>query len=67
SHGEYDEGEETVWGREMASFLSSIGGASGLSPGLGELSPEKWDRLIKRLGEIENPQVRPGPAQYSQP
>jgi murein DD-endopeptidase MepM/ murein hydrolase activator NlpD len=67
SHGEYNEGEETVWGREMASFLSSIGGASGLSPGLGELSPEKWDRLIERLGEIENPQVRPGPAQYSRP
>jgi murein DD-endopeptidase MepM/ murein hydrolase activator NlpD len=67
SHGEYSEGVETVWGREMASFLSSIGGASGLSPSLGELSPEKWNRLIRRLGEIENPQVRPGPSRYSQP
>jgi hypothetical protein len=67
SHAEYAEGKETVWGREMASFLSSIGGASGLSPSLGELSPEKWNRLIKRLGEIENPQVRPGPSRYSQP
>jgi murein DD-endopeptidase MepM/ murein hydrolase activator NlpD len=67
SHAEYSEGVETVWGREMASFLSSIGGASGLSTSLGELSPEKWNRLIKRLGEIENPQVRPGPSRYSEP
>jgi len=61
SHGEYVEGKETTWGREMASFLTSIGGASGLSPSLGELSPEKWDRLIRRLGEIENPEVPTGP------
>jgi murein DD-endopeptidase MepM/ murein hydrolase activator NlpD len=56
SHGEYSEGKETVWGREMASFLSSIG-ASGLSPSLGHLSPKKWNRLMRRLGEIENPEV----------
>jgi len=61
SHGEYVEGKETTWGREMASFLTSIGGASGLSPSLGELSPKKWDRLIRRLGEIENPEVPTGP------
>jgi murein DD-endopeptidase MepM/ murein hydrolase activator NlpD len=61
SHGEYSEGEETVWGREMASFLTGIGGASGLVPGFGELSPEKWNRLMRRLGEIENPEVPSGP------
>jgi murein DD-endopeptidase MepM/ murein hydrolase activator NlpD len=67
SHAEYNEGDETHWGREMASFLNSIGGASGLSPSLGELSPEKWNRLIKRLGEIDNPQVSTTPSPYSLP
>jgi murein DD-endopeptidase MepM/ murein hydrolase activator NlpD len=60
SHGEYVEGKETVWGREMASFLSDIGGASGLAPGFGQLSPRKWNRLMRRLGEIENPEVPSG-------
>jgi murein DD-endopeptidase MepM/ murein hydrolase activator NlpD len=67
SHAEYQEGEETVWGREMASFLASIGGPSALSPGLAELSPEKWNRLIRRLGEIRNPSVPTGPSKYSLP
>jgi murein DD-endopeptidase MepM/ murein hydrolase activator NlpD len=60
SHSEYTEGKETVWGREMASFLTSIGGASGLVPSFGQLSPEKWNRLMRRLGEIENPEVPSG-------
>jgi murein DD-endopeptidase MepM/ murein hydrolase activator NlpD len=67
SHAEYSEGVETQWGREMASFLNSIGGASGLSPSLGRLSPQKWNRLMQRLGEIDNPQVQAGPSQYSVP
>jgi hypothetical protein len=67
SHAEYNEGDETQWGKEMASFLTSIGGASGLSPSLGELSPGKWNRLIKRLGEIDNPQVSTTPSPYSLP
>ncbi|HET7484653.1 MAG TPA: lytic murein transglycosylase [Solirubrobacterales bacterium] len=67
SHAEYNEGDETQWGKEMASFLTSIGGASGLSPSLGQLSPEKWDRLTKRLGEIDNPQVSTTPSPYSLP
>jgi hypothetical protein len=67
SHAEYNEGDETQWGREMASFLTSIGGASGLSPSLGQLSPQKWNRLIKRLGEIDNPQVQATPSPYSLP
>jgi hypothetical protein len=67
SHTEYSEGKETQWGREMASFLTGIGGASGLSPSLGQLSPEKWNRLIKRLGEIDNPQVSTTPSPYSLP
>jgi murein DD-endopeptidase MepM/ murein hydrolase activator NlpD len=67
SHAEYNEGDETQWGREMASFLTSIGGASGLSPSLGQLSPEKWNRLMRRLGEIDNPQVSTAPSPYSLP
>ncbi len=67
SHGEYVEGKETQWGKEMASFLDSIGGASGLSPTLGELSPNKWNRLMRRLGEIENPDVREAPSRFSIP
>ncbi|MFL5899699.1 MAG: lytic murein transglycosylase [Solirubrobacterales bacterium] len=67
SHAEYNEGDETQWGREMASFLDSIGGASGLSASLGQLSPEKWNRLMKRLGEIDNPQVPTTPSPYSLP
>jgi hypothetical protein len=67
SHAEYSEGVETIWGREMASFLTGIGGASGLSPSLGRLSPQKWNRLMQRLGQIENPQVPTGPSQYSVP
>ena len=34
-----------------------IGGASALAPSLGQLSPQKWDRLTRRLDEIENPTV----------
>ncbi len=65
SHGEYEEGKETESGKEMAAFLTSIGGASGLS--LGQLSPQKWDRLINRLGEIENPEVPTEPSKFSVP
>ncbi len=67
SHAEYTEGVETVWGHRMAEFLSTVGGPSVLTPGLGQLSPEKWNRLIKRLGEIENPTVPTEPSKYSLP
>jgi murein DD-endopeptidase MepM/ murein hydrolase activator NlpD len=67
SHAEYSEGEETQWGREMARFLSGIGGASALAPSLGQLSPQKWDRLTKRLDEIENPTVPTAPSKYALP
>jgi hypothetical protein len=67
SHGEYVEGKETQGGKEMAAFLDSIGGASGLTPSLGELSPEKWDRLTRRLNEIDNPHVSANPSPYSLP
>ena len=33
SHGEYQEGDETVWGHKMAAFLTSIGGAQRPHPG----------------------------------
>jgi murein DD-endopeptidase MepM/ murein hydrolase activator NlpD len=67
SHGEYNEGDETIWGHRMADFLSSLGGAGTLFPGFGELAPGKWDRLIKRLGKIENPTVPSTPSKYSLP
>ncbi len=67
SHAEYTEGVETVWGHKMASFLSSIGGPSTLNPDLGQLSAEKWSRLIKRLGQIQNPRVPSRPSKYSLP
>jgi murein DD-endopeptidase MepM/ murein hydrolase activator NlpD len=67
SHGEYSEGKETQWGREMARFLSGIGGASALAPSLGQLSPQKWDRLTKRLGEIDNPTVPTAPSKFALP
>ena len=67
SHAEYSEGKETQWGHEMASFLEGIGGASALAPSLGQLSPEKWDRLTRRLEEIENPTVPTAPSKYAVP
>jgi hypothetical protein len=67
SHGEYQEGDETVWGHKMAEFLASIGGPSALAPGLSSLSPDKWNRLMKRLGQIQNPTVPTGPSKYSLP
>ncbi len=67
SHGEYTEGVETVWGRRMAVFLSGIGGPSALTASLSSLSPDKWNRLMKRLGQIQNPTVPTGPSKYSLP
>jgi murein DD-endopeptidase MepM/ murein hydrolase activator NlpD len=66
SHGEYDEGDETIWGKRMAGFLSGLG-SGALFPGFGDLAPNKWDRLIKRLGKIENPEVSNHPSKYSLP
>jgi hypothetical protein len=31
------------------------------------LKPKQWERLIGRLGEIENPEIPTGPSKYSQP
>jgi transglycosylase-like protein with SLT domain len=31
------------------------------------LKPEQWQRLIQRLGEIENPEVKTGPSKYIVP
>jgi murein DD-endopeptidase MepM/ murein hydrolase activator NlpD len=67
SHAEYSEGVETIWGHRMADFLSGLGGANSLFPGFGELAPDKWDRLIKRLDKIENPTVPTTPSKYSLP
>ncbi len=67
SHGEYQEGVETVWGRKMATFLGELGSSNSLFPEFGELEPGKWDRLIRRLGGIENPSVPARPSKYSLP
>jgi murein DD-endopeptidase MepM/ murein hydrolase activator NlpD len=67
SHAEYHEGDETSWGRKMATFLSELGGSNALFPEFGELAPGKWDRLIRRLGRIENPSVPTAPSKYSLP
>ena len=45
----------------------SSSGSSALFPGFGELAPDKWNRLIKRLGAIENPAVPSEPSKYSLP
>jgi transglycosylase-like protein with SLT domain/peptidase M23-like protein len=31
------------------------------------LKPDQWQRLIQRLGQIENPEVRSGPSKYALP
>ena len=62
SHAVYHEGDETEWGREMAAFLTGLGGPSALAPGFSELSAGKWNRLVKRLDEIPNPTVPASPA-----
>jgi hypothetical protein len=31
------------------------------------LKPDQWQRLIGRLGEIENPEVRINPSPFSEP
>jgi hypothetical protein len=31
------------------------------------LKPSQWERLIGRLGEIENPDIPTGPSKYSTP
>ncbi len=67
SHAEYHEGDETVWGRKMAAFLAELGSSNALFPEFGELAPDKWDRLIRRLGKIENPTVPDTPSKYSLP
>ncbi len=67
SHASYHEGAETEWGREMARFLTGLGGPSALAPGFSRLSPEKWNRLVKRLGEISNPTVPARPSKYALP
>jgi murein DD-endopeptidase MepM/ murein hydrolase activator NlpD len=67
SHAEYQEGDETVWGGKMAVFLGELGSASALFPEFGELAPDKWGRLIRRLGTIENPTVSEQPSKFSLP
>ncbi len=66
SSASYQEGEETAWGRRMDEFLSHLSSTT-LFPGFGELAPDKWNRLIRRLGEIENPEVRTKPSEAALP
>jgi murein DD-endopeptidase MepM/ murein hydrolase activator NlpD len=66
SHASYSEGVETDWGKRMREFLLHLN-SSQLLPGLGQLAPEKWNLLIKRLGEIKNPEVPIKPSSASLP
>jgi hypothetical protein len=50
----------------MREFLLHLN-SSQLLPGLGQLAPEKWNLLIKRLGEIKNPEVPIKPSSASLP
>ncbi len=60
----YQEGDVTAWGRRMAAFLAD---PSTSATGFGELPASTWNRLIGRLGQIENPEVLTGPSPYSLP
>jgi hypothetical protein len=60
----YSEGDVTAWGRRMAAFLAN---PSTSASGFGELPASTWNRLIGRLGQIENPEVPTAPSRYSLP
>jgi hypothetical protein len=68
SHATHREGKETKWGRRMASFLSSIGTPGQLNDRFSQLlRPRQWNRVIKRLGQIRNPNVPTAPSRFSLP
>jgi hypothetical protein len=46
---------------------SPLGGKGGEARFIELLKPDQWERLIDRLGEIENPDVQAGPSEYSLP
>jgi murein DD-endopeptidase MepM/ murein hydrolase activator NlpD len=66
AHSVYQEGDVTEWGQRMAAFLHELGG-NPLALEFSGLSGDKWNRLIARLGEIPNPEVKAGPSKYSEP
>jgi hypothetical protein len=68
SHANYREGKTTRWGRKMAKFLSTIGTPGQLNDRFSQLlNPRQWDRVIKRLGQIQNPSVPTSPSRFSLP
>ena len=68
SHANYHEGKATRWGRKMASFLSTIGAPGQLNDRFSQLlNPRQWNRVIKRLGQIQNPSVPTSPSRFSLP
>ena len=66
SHAIYREGMVTPWGTKMYAFLASIGGASS-QQFTQLLRPGQWQRLVQRLGQIQNPSVSTAPSQASAP
>ncbi|HEX8752196.1 MAG TPA: lytic murein transglycosylase [Solirubrobacterales bacterium] len=66
AHSVYTEGLVTEWGQKMAAFLKELNG-SPLALDFSGLSASKWNRLITRLGEIPNPEVKAGPSKYAVP
>jgi hypothetical protein len=68
AHAHYTEGKVTGWGRKMDAFLSSVGAPGKLDRQFAQmLSPEEWSRVIRRLHQISNPTVRPGPSHTEAP
>ena len=50
------DGTPTPGGYRMQDFLTSIGGATS-QPFNSLLKPGQWQRLVRRLGQIQNPTV----------
>jgi hypothetical protein len=48
-------------------FTPPVGAGQPLDQLARVLKPEQWQRLIDRLGEIENPEVRAKPSEASLP
>ena len=66
SHAIYTEGMVTPWGLKMQAFMKEISGTSNQQFSQ-LLKPGQWQRLVQRLGQIQNPSVPTAPSQASTP
>jgi len=51
----------TPWGRRMQAFMKEISGTSNQQFSQ-LLKPGQWERLVQRLGQIQNPTVPTAPS-----